>query len=162
QELHAGTSAALRCGVHSVKSISETVPLPGASVEVQLKNKDGKAVDLYKGKAGADGTANVAFQVPDLPPGQYTLVVLTRSELGDEKLERIIKAKAQSKVLLVTDKPLYQPGQEIHIRALALRPIDLKPQAKEDLTFEVEDSKGNKVFKRTVKTSEHGIAAVDF
>jgi hypothetical protein len=31
-----------------------------------------------------------------------------------------------------------------------------------DLTFEVEDAKGNKVFKRVHKTSEHGIASVDF
>ena len=29
-------------------------------------------------------------------------------------------------------------------------------------TFEVEDPKGNKVFKRSFKTSEYGVAAVDF
>ena len=28
-------------------------------------------------------------------------------------------------MLLVTDKPLYQPGQLMHLRALALRPFDL-------------------------------------
>ena len=32
------------------------------------------------------------------------------------------KVKTTPKVLLVTDKPLYQPGQLMHIRALALRP----------------------------------------
>ena len=30
---------------------------------------------------------------------------------------------------LVTDKPLYQPGQLMHLRALALQSFDLKPVA---------------------------------
>ena len=50
--------------------------------------------------------------------------------------------------MLVTDKPLYQPGQLIHLRALALQTHDLTPVAKQPLTFEVEDGKGNKVFKK--------------
>src|SRR5262249_14488671 len=52
--------------------------------------------------------------------------------------------------------------QEIHIRALALRPFDLTPEASSNLVFEIEDAKGNKVFKKAEKTSEYGIAAVDF
>ena len=63
---------------------------------------------------------------------------------------------------VATDKPLYQPGQLIHIRALCLGAFDLKPVADSQLVFEVEDSKGNKVFKREYKTSKHGIAAIDF
>jgi hypothetical protein len=50
----------------------------------------------------------------------------------------------------------------MHIRALALRPFDLVPEAGQELIFEVEDAKGNKVFKRSAKTSEFGIASVDF
>ena len=162
REIHAGSTASLRCGVHGVKSLTETIPLAGADVEIRLRSADGKEANLYKGKAGKDGSANVQFAVPDLPAGQYTLVVATRSELGEEKLEQPIRVKREAKVLLTTDKPLYQPNQLMHIRALALRPFDLAPEANRDLTFEVEDAKGNKVFKKTLKTSEYGIAAVDF
>jgi hypothetical protein len=162
QEFCSGSSASLRCTVQGVKSLTETVPLAGAEVEIQLRVKDKKTISLYKGKAGANGITEAKFKMPAVPPGQYKMVVATKSSLGEEKLERDIKVKSEGKILLVTDKPLYQPGQLMHIRALALRPIDLTPVNGQDLTFEVEDAKGNKVFKRTHKTSAYGIASVDF
>jgi 5-hydroxyisourate hydrolase-like protein (transthyretin family) len=163
KEFFAGSTAGLRCEVHGVKSISQTVPLAGASVTVQLKNKEGKTFPVFEGKAGADGVANVAFEVPEkVPAGSYKLAVATKSTLGEEKLEKDVTIKSAPRVLLVTDKPLYQPGQLMHIRALALQAFTLHPVGDSDLTFEVEDAKGNKVFKRTQKTSDHGIAAVDF
>jgi hypothetical protein len=161
-ELYAGSSAALRCDVHAVKSVVETVPLPGSTVAVTLRAKDGQTYDLYTGKTGDDGLARGEMKVPKLPAGEYKLVVATTSTLGDEKLERDVKVKGEPKVLLVTDKPLYQPGQTIHVRALCLRPFDLTPVDGSQLTFEVEDPKGNKVFKRTQPTSDFGVASVDF
>ena len=162
QEFHAGSPASLRCAVHGVKSLTETVPLPGATIAVRLHARDGKVFKLYDGKAGADGVANVRFTVPALAAGAYKMVVATKSGLGEEKLEREVKIKEDAKVLLVTDKPLYQPGQIIHIRALSLNSFNLKPVARATLVFEVEDSKGNKVFKREQTTSAYGIAAIDF
>ena len=153
--------ASLRCGIHSVKSLTQTIPLIG-DVEVRLKSPNGKEQSLYKGKTNKDGVADAQFRMPAVPPGQYTLVVATKSDLAEEKLEQPIKVKTEPKIQLVTDKPLYQPGQEMHIRALVLRPFDLTPQAQSDLVFEVEDAKGNKVFKKAMKTSAYGIASVDF
>ncbi|HZT82435.1 MAG TPA: MG2 domain-containing protein, partial [Gemmataceae bacterium] len=161
QEFNAGSTAALRCTVRGIKSLTESVPLAGAEVEIKLRAGD-KTYTLYRGKAGLDGVANASFKVPALPTGSYKIEVATRSALGEEKLERDVRVKSEAKVLLVTDKPLYQPGQVIHIRALALRPFDLRPVANAALTFEVEDGKGNKVFKREHKTSDFGVASVDF
>src|SRR5262249_34331502 len=125
--------------------------------------KDGKVFRVFDGKAGADGVATVQLKLPaDLPAGPYKMEVATRSALGEEKLEREVKVKTAPKVLLVTDKPLYQPGQVMHIRALALHSFDLTPVPPSPLTFEVEDAKGNKVFKKKLDTSAYGIAAVDF
>jgi hypothetical protein len=162
QEFYAGSKATLLCEVHGVKSLTETVALPGSSVEVKLRDKDGKTFPVYSGKAGADGVASVEFKVPALPTGAYKMEVVTKSDLGEEKLERDVKLKSAPKVLLVTDKPLYQPGQVMHIRALALQAFDLKPVENSELVFEVEDAKGNKVFKRDLKTSAYGIASIDF
>ncbi len=162
QEFFAGSQAALRCDVHGVKSVSETVPLPGASVAVRLRDARGKVTDLYSGKAGGDGVAAIQFAVPEVPTGTYKMEIVTKSDFGEEKLERDVKVKTAPRVLLVTDKPLYQPGQRMHLRALALGAFDLKPAGDKDLVFEVEDAKGNKVFKRALKTSEYGIASADF
>jgi hypothetical protein len=163
KEFFTGSVAALRCEVHGVQSLARTLPLPGSSVTVRLRGKDGKTFPVFDGKAGSDGVANIQFRVPErVPVGDYKLEVATKSTLGEEKLEQDVKIKSSPRVLLVTDKPLYQPGQLMHIRALALQAFSLHPVAGSDLTFEVEDAKGNKVFKRTHKTSDYGIAAVDF
>ncbi len=161
QEFYAGAPASLRCEVHGVKSFTETVPL-AASVAVQIIGKDGKAISLYEGKTGRDGVVEARFDTPNLPAGSYKMQVLTKSDLGEEKLERDVQIKTAPRVLLVTDKPLYQPGQLMHLRALALQSFDLKPVAGADLTFEVEDGKGNKVFKQAMKTSDFGVASADF
>lgn len=66
------------------------------------------------------------------------------------------------KLLLTTDKPIYQPGQPIHLRALGLSRDDNRPLADAPLVFEVEDAKGNKVHKKQIVTDDFGVAATTF
>jgi len=161
QEMFTGSHASIRCAVQGIRTLTESVPLH-SEVVVKLVDKDGKAHELARGETDKHGIAVPEFDVPELTAGQYTLVVLTKSVLGEEKIERPVQVKSDTKILLVTDKPMYQPGQLMHLRALALRPTDLRPIANQDIIFEVEDSRGNKVFKRKHKTSEYGIASIDF
>src|SRR5262249_3152007 len=81
QECYAGSIATIRCGVHGVKSVAESVPLAGADVEIRLKAKDGEITPLYKGKAGKDGIAAAEFKVPVRAPGQNTLEIETNTTL---------------------------------------------------------------------------------
>ena len=53
------------------------------------------------------------------------------------------------------------PGQTIHVRALALDHAD-HHAASGRITFEVEDSRGNKVFKKATQTDEFGVASAEF
>ncbi len=162
QEFFAGSKTALRLSVHGVRSATQTVPLPGAEVSIRLRGaaKDAKAHELYAGKV--TGEADIQLPVPAVEAGTYTLEVNTRSALGQEKLERQVRVKSEARILLVSDRPIYQPGHVIHLRALALRPFDLRPVEKAPILFEVEDAKGNKVFKKSLTTSDFGVAAVDF
>ncbi len=57
---------------------------------------------------------------------------------------------------------MYQPGQTIHVRALALDRAAHEAMAGRKLTFEVEDSRGNKVFKKVTQTDAFGIASAEF
>ena len=159
-DLFAGSRTALRVRVSGARSISETVPLVSL-VTVRL-HAEKKVLPLYRGTTGSDGVADVHFEVPELATGAYTLEVLTKSALGEEKVRRSVNVRPGARVLLTTDKPLYQPGQTLHLRALVLRAFDLGPVGGKDLTLEVEDGKGNKVFKKVLKTSNYGIAAADF
>jgi 5-hydroxyisourate hydrolase-like protein (transthyretin family) len=155
-----GSQAALRVAVRDVRDAS---PVTGAALKVSMRPQSGgKAVVLFEGTTNEHGTADVSFQVPETEDPAQNLIIETRSDLGRDELERPVTVKRDYKVLLTTDKPLYQPGQIIHIRALALGAFDLHPAEDQTVEFVVADGKGNKVFRKKVTTSQYGIAAVDF
>ncbi|TET31272.1 MAG: hypothetical protein E3J72_22725 [Planctomycetota bacterium] len=161
-EFASGSSAALRIAVRGARSLAESAPFPGAEVSVTLKGEGLEEKILFTGRTGPHGTLATAFQIPDLKEGEYALVVKTKSPLGTDEIEKKIKIKSSTKILLVMDKPLYQPGQEIQIRALALGRVSLKPAAESELLFEILDPKGNKVFKKKRTTNAFGIASARF
>ena len=161
-EFHSGSQASIQVAVQGVRSIAETVPQPGSDVTITLIDAKKEKLPLYHGVTDQTGKVLANFDIPSVSPGQYTLQIVTKTPFAEEKLERMVKIKADGKILLVTDRPIYQPGHVIHLRALALQSFDMKPLEGKDLLFEVEDPKGNKVFKRTLKTSEFGIASIDF
>jgi uncharacterized protein YfaS (alpha-2-macroglobulin family) len=72
--------------------------------------------------------------------------------IGSTEFTQPVRLEDKVSILLTTEKPMYQPGQVIHVRALALdrcQPRGLRPT--DPLTFEVEDSRGNKVFKKATR-----------
>ena len=155
-----GSQAAVRV---LVRDTSSGAPLTEAAIKVSLRPASGgKDVLLYEGKTNAQGSADVAFDVPDSPEVSQTLVVETRSSLGSDVLEQAVTLERDYRVLLTTDKPIYQPGQLIHMRALALSAFDLTPAAGQALTLTVADGKGNKVFRQELTTSDYGVASADF
>ncbi len=155
-----GSQAALRVLVRDTKDGS---PLEGAQISVSLRPQNGgKAVTLYTGQTARQGTAEVSFQVPEGLDPQQTLVIVTRSSLGSDALERPVTIQRDYRVLLSTDKPIYQPGQVIHLRALALSAFDLTPAAGQAVEVTIADGKGNKVFRHALTTSDFGAAWTDF
>ena len=161
-EFHAGSQASLHCTVQGIRSIAESVPHVGSNVVISLIDAKKNKHHVYSGLTDQKGKVLANFDIPTLEAGTYTMEIATRSALGEEKLERQVRIKADGKILLVTDRPIYQSGHLIHLRALALRSFDMKPLENKDVLFEIEDPKGNKVYKKTFKTSDFGIASVDF
>ncbi len=148
-----GSTAGLRVAAVRSKSLTTTEPVEGASIKVTLAKEI-----VYTGKTDARGTAAVSFRVPELADGPHPL----RVEVGSAAFEQPVQVRREHKILLVTDKPVYQPGQTIHVRALALADMTLAAARDAELLFEIDDAKGNKVFKRAARTSRFGVASVDF
>jgi 5-hydroxyisourate hydrolase-like protein (transthyretin family) len=145
-----------------VQDFGKGKPIAGAQVLVSLKPETGRAIPLYEGETDATGSVPVSFHVPADAPVEVTLVVETRSSVGRDVVEQPVTVEREYRLLLTSDKPLYQPGQVIHMRALALSTFDLTPARGATVNFLVEDPKGNKVFRQSVEASEFGIAAADF
>lgn len=136
-------------------------PLSGVPVNVALTTQAGGRIKLGHFTTDAHGTGNPMLQMPDWPAGNYTLKVTADGPEGADTIEKEITLRRDARLMLSTDKPLYQPGQTIHARALALRRPDLKPVANQPAIFTLTDSKGNMIFKKEQPSSRFGIAAAD-
>jgi hypothetical protein len=156
-----GSQAAIRVSARAVASLTESRPLAGAGITVALAGK-GKTVQLFSGKSDGSGTAEASFRLPSWPDGSYQMTVKLHASAGEKTVERQVELKRGGRVLLVTDKPIYQPRQLIHMRALCLSAHDLKPIAQELIRFEVQDAKGNKVFRKEIRSNAFGITATSF
>ncbi len=157
-ELLAGTPASLRLAVFDVRT---NQPLPRVPLTVALYNSESReTVELAQLTTDDRGNANPQFELPDWPEGKYELRVVAGTGDG-EAIERQVELKRAWQLMLSTDKPVYQPGQVLHLRTLALRRPDLKPVAGEELLFTITDPAGNVIFKQRDLTSRFGLASAD-
>ncbi len=153
-----------------VRDSSSGEPLSEAQVKVKLQpSGGGSPLPLFQGPVSTDGTAEVIFSVPaelqedgTSPYENASLLVETSSRLGSDQITHPIHIAREYRILLTTDKPIYQPGQTIYVRALALNAYDLSAAASQELNITIADGKGNKVFYRSITTSEYGITSTDF
>ncbi|MBN1771344.1 MAG: hypothetical protein JXB32_08795 [Deltaproteobacteria bacterium] len=140
-------------------------PLEGAEGEVFLETTDAEGevarTQVWAGATDAFGLANVEFLTPPVA-GSAALLFRLHHASGATESRHSVTVQRSHRILLTTDKPLYQPGQTMHLRALATRLPHGLPSAGEDVTLEVQDGKGNKVFREETRTDEFGIASAQF
>jgi len=135
-------------------------PIENARVEILLKAKDIEKV-VFKGSTDRSGTCETDFTLPE-EIDEADLHFAISSELGKDEYDASIKLSSGNVTYVVTDKPVYQPGQTIHIRSLSLRRPYLQAVSGQVIIYEVEDSKGNKVYKKEVTTDDLGVGYVQF
>lgn len=157
-KLYADSFAAFRILVRDYRKF---MPISGANVKFSIKGQ-GISREIGNFVTDSNGSLSRALYIPPVNSGKYKLIVNSQSTIGKDHIVRSVEIKRAHTISLTTDKPVYQPGQTIHVRALILNKLSLKPYADQPLLFEILDSKGNKVFKKNLKSSEYGIASCDF
>src|SRR5829696_2094141 len=142
-------------------------PLKGVAVEATLtfENADDKKTVL-KASGATDGDGFVTLHF-DLPRALHTsddeaeLEVTARRGVLVEQARADLSVEETPRVLLTTDKPLYQPGQTVHMRALVFDQGG-RALAGEEVTFKVDDEEESTSFTAPVKTSRFGVASADW
>jgi uncharacterized protein YfaS (alpha-2-macroglobulin family) len=159
QSYLAGGQAAVRV----IVTDSQNQVISGrGSVQIELLIPDRKNRLLFSGRLNHRGTTEAQFVFPSSLVGSYQLRYLVNTSIGSTEFTQTVRLEDKVSILLTTEKPIYQPGQTIHVRALALDRANHEATANRKLTFEVEDSRGNKVFKKATQTDEFGIASAEF
>lgn len=155
-----GAEARLRVVVREVASGE---PLSNAKVVVGLRPATEKIpLPLFEGQTDASGVVEAHFTVPDNSDPKSVLVVQAVSTAGEDTIEQPVAVVRSFKVLVTTDKPIYQPGQTIHLRTVTFDALTLAPSVMQPIEITIADAKGNKVLRRSLLTSAYGVAALDF
>jgi hypothetical protein len=162
------TRAGMRCRaqVSALHPISAR-PVAGVSLEGQVEFSDDQDEDRtlkVNGVTNDEGYALLDFDLPrniDKDDSEIELKVTARRGDFVQEAEDEIELDDKARILLTTDKPLYQPGQALHIRALV---FDSTKRAMPDTaaTLTITDPEGSTVYNVSLKTSRFGIASAEW
>lgn len=153
-----GSKVELRVAVRDPKTGS---PQPGTAVEVRA-GKDDAEEKIGTFRTDADGFALVPVTMPsDAQPSYLSVLLIARGPGHDAGTSWSISVGTTPRTFLSTDKPLYQPGQIVHVRSMTLAD-DRKPLATSPIELRIQDPKGTRVMQANAVTSEFGIASFDF
>lgn len=143
-------------------------PVSGVSLVASIGDDDeGTTPKGMKARArtNARGEGQLTFQLPETPgaPEDQEVDLEIRGTRGNfqNSLTTTLHYWRRAAILLSTDKPLYQPEQALHIRALILDDRR-RAWAKQAVRFSVRDPDDTVVFSADEQTSRFGIASVDW
>ena len=112
----------------------------------------------------AYGHAMITIPLPYMESGFYHLVVSVESELGQEYFTKGIRISADTgqNFVINFDKGLYNPGDTVLFRILALQGASARPLSGEEFTISIFDGNDNRVFVENTNASDFGIISGRF
>src|SRR5258708_24592058 len=117
-------------------------------MEAAAKNR----LSFFFAHLNRHNTTEAQFQFPARLTGSCELRYVVDTSLGSTEYTQTIRLQDKVGILVTTEKPIYQPGQTIHARPLALDRSYHEAVANRALLFEVEDSRGNNGFSKATRT----------
>jgi hypothetical protein len=135
-------------------------PVSGVDIEASLDLDDNK--HPVEARTGRDGFATLDIPIPAKTEDDSADVEITAS-LGDVtvKASADLQIQRAGPILIETDKPLYQPGQMLRVRALCFTAAK-RPDAGVALTLRITDEDSTVVFVDHPVTSKFGVAASEW
>lgn len=176
-DLRVATSQVVREKDRLLARVQASHPLtrqPAANVQLDgeiILNVDGdKKTTLRSFKTtDSNGLALLEFVIPPLFPQLRYNVRAEDAQLHVTGKRGGIVAEVKGDVpvdqfpqtLVSTDKPLYQPGQVMHIRALLFTSTK-RAIANQDASIRISDPHGTTIYRAIAKTSRFGVANADW
>ena len=158
----AGAPAAMRVIVTGSSAGETVLTVKRGTVRIELLEPDHAPKLLFAGELDRRGSAAADFHFPEGLTGSFPVRFSADTPLGHVETTETVQLEDKVSVLLTSEKPIYQPSQTIHLRALALDRADRHAAHGHALTFEVEDPRGNKVFRKSIATDNFGVASAEF
>jgi hypothetical protein len=143
----------------------DTLPMPGGFKKVSLALVDatGAATPLPVAKWDkSDGTSRAIIKLPDVPDGDYTLLTTYTTKVGAGEASVKLPLYTPARVHVITDRPLYEPGNTVRFRAVVLRARDLAPLDGRPGRWIVKDPDGEVLLEESAPAGDWGVVAGTF
>jgi len=140
-----------------------SMPVANVSLSVELQFSENKT-ETIKGSGLTDalGYALVVVSIPDkLSSEEGELKVSGRHGGFVRESEHEVEIDDGARIMVTTDKPIYQPGQPLHIRALVFD-SGKRAVANAETTLTISDPESTNVFETSLITSRFGVATADW
>ncbi len=138
----------------------QTMPVPEIkSVTLTLVDAKGVATPLAP-KPWTNGTSMV--KIPEVADGDYKMHASYVTRLGAGELDVPIPLYTPARVHVITDRPLYEPGNVVKFRAVVLRARDLAPLDGRPGRWVVKDPNGEVLLEEKAPATEWGVVAGTF
>jgi MG2 domain len=111
-------------------------------------------------QSGDSLTAQVLL--PQVNDGLYTLRAKVSSSLGETSVEVPLPLFAPARIHVLTDRPLYEPGNVVKFRALVLKGSDLSPLEERPGAFMVQAPNGDVLLEEKASVGPWGVVAGSF
>lgn len=102
------------------------------------------------------------FVFPKVTDGPYEILVRSESPFGESMVSAPIELYSIARGHLLTDRPLYEPGNHIQARAVLLNSRSLNPLGNRKGRWILENPFGVAVEEKIRQTDEWGVTATDF
>ncbi len=149
-------------------SLSDSVEVAGVmqvqSIKLSLIDDKGVATAIKTKGWHDDGGARRKARIvlPSVPDGDYKLRADYQTPLGKGSLDVNIPLYTPARVHVITDRPLYEPGNTVKFRAVVLRAKDLSPIDGRPGKWVVKDATGEVMLEEKAPASDWGVIAGTF
>lgn len=143
----------------------QTATVRRFGVDLTLIAPDGTETPIkpVKGWSSVGSSRRQAkVRLPDVPDGDYRLRVLADSAAGDATVDVPLALYQPALGHVLTDSPVYKPGQLVQFRALLLGEGDLVPLDGRPGTWKVSAPDGELLLEEKGKTAAFGVASATF
>ncbi len=145
------------------RSLSTLLPLAAVHVSAQLESDDDQSKLKLDSVTNSRGYAQFEFKIPSAEGWGSSAsldVIARKGQVVREATDRV-DFVAHWQFFITTDKPLYQPGQVVHVRTL-LQDWTRHAVAKAPVTITIQDEEQTLAFTATSETSRFGVARADW
>lgn len=108
----------------------------------------------------SDGLAKV--KIPEVPDGDYKLHASFQTRLGPGELDVPLALYTPARIHVITDRPLYEPGNTVRFRAVVLRARDLAPLDGRPGRWVIKDPSGEVLLEEKAPATDWGVVAGTF